>query len=396
MGGADIQASVVISAAMLVISLVLGTAMSIGWACFGRPRHALSWAIAYYLYGVEIVAVAVAAIRPDFYPALEMLEFACILCAASIVAIGARQRANLNSWTRGIGFACLSVFLIAELLRHTTHPWWLSATDGIFTSTMLLIAIAAIRPRDRAPEAAEWATIVTLVAFVLFELLLVCLDMNSRFHPDNRQLATFFTDFYLAGLTPVFVANGVAANLLIASDLAAKLRRLAASDPLTGVLNRRGFHDAAVRAIANGRRQRQPIAIVLVDIDHFKSINDRFGHTVGDRTLHFISRNLSRALRKGDLVGRIGGEEFALLLMNSSAQEAVEVMDRVRSGIAAGFFTEAMPVPVTASFGVTAVDLNGGPLEDRLAEALDQADRALYRSKLEGRNRTTLAVFAEA
>jgi diguanylate cyclase (GGDEF)-like protein len=396
MGPEDIQASVVISAAMLVISLVLGTAMSIGWACFGRPRHALSWAIAYYLYGIEIAAVAVSTIRPDLYPALEMVEFACILAAAALVAIGARQRAKLNSWARGIGITFAVIFLANEALRHSVHPWWLSATDGLFTSVMLSIAISAIRPRDREPEAAEWATMATLAVFVLFELTLVFLDMKSRFHPEDQQLASFFTDFYLAGLTPVFVANGVAANLLIASDLAVKLRALAASDPLTGVFNRRGFHDAAVRAVANGRRHRQPIAVVLVDIDHFKSINDRFGHTAGDRTLHFISRSLSRALRKGDLVGRIGGEEFALLLVNSSAEEAVEVMDRIRSGIANGFHDEAMPVPVTASFGVTAVDLGSGSAEEMLAEALDQADRALYRSKIEGRNRTTLAVLTEA
>jgi diguanylate cyclase (GGDEF)-like protein len=396
MGAEDIQASVVISAAMLVISLVLGTAMSIGWACFGRPRHALSWAIAYYLYGIEIVAVAVSTIRPDLYPVLEMVEFACILAAASLVAIGARQRAKLDSWARGIGITFAVVFLAYEVLRHSLHPWWLSATDGLFTSAMLSIAITAIRPRDREPEAAEWATMATLAVFVLFELTLVFLDMKSRFHPEDQQLASFFTDFYLAGLTPVFVANGVAANLLVASDLAAKLRTLAASDPLTGVFNRRGFHDAAVRAVANGRRHRQPIAVVIVDIDHFKSINDRFGHTAGDRTLHFISRSLSRALRKGDLVGRIGGEEFALLLVNSSAEEAVEVMDRIRSGIATGFHDETTPVPVTASFGVTAVELGGGSAEDMLAEALDQADRALYRSKIEGRNRTTLAVLTEA
>jgi diguanylate cyclase (GGDEF)-like protein len=396
MGAEDIQASVVISAAMLVISLVLGTAMSIGWACFGQPRHALSWAIAYYLYGIEIVAVAVSTIRPDLYPVLEMVEFACILAAASLVAIGARQRAKLDSWARGIGITFAVVFLAYEVLRHSLHPWWLSATDGLFTSAMLSIAITSIRPRDREPEAAEWATMATLAVFVLFELTLVFLDMKSRFHPEDQQLASFFTDFYLAGLTPVFVANGVAANLLVASDLAAKLRTLAASDPLTGVFNRRGFHDAAVRAVANGRRHRQPIAVVIVDIDHFKSINDRFGHTAGDRTLHFISRSLSRALRKGDLVGRIGGEEFALLLVNSSAEEAVEVMDRIRSGIATGFHDETTPVPVTASFGVTAVELGGGSAEDMLAEALDQADRALYRSKIEGRNRTTLAVLTEA
>jgi diguanylate cyclase (GGDEF)-like protein len=395
MGEPDIQASVVISVAMLVISLVLGSAMSIGWASFGRPRHALSWAIAYFLYGIEIMAVAVATIRPEFHPVLEMVEFACILAAASLVAIGARQRAGLPSWARGIGIAFIGVFLIAEALRHGPHPWWLSATDGLFTAAMLTIAVTAIRPRDRQPEPAEWGTMATLAVFILFELLLVFLDMKSRLHPENAGLATFFTDFYLAGLTPVFVANGVAANLLLASDLAVKLRALAANDPLTGVLNRRGFHEAALRAVANGRRHRHAITIALADIDHFKSINDRFGHTAGDRTLHFICGRLASGLRKGDLVGRIGGEEFALLLVNSNAEQAAEAMDRIRMAIAAGFSDDGAPVPVTASFGIAPVSLGGAAPEDMLAEALDHADKALYRSKVEGRNRTTLA-FAHA
>ena len=385
------QVAAVISASMLVISLILGLAMAIAWASFGRPRHALSWAIAYLLYGAEIIFVGVGTAMPSLYRLLEPFAFACVLGPAILVAIGARQRAGLPSWAGPLAAAAIAVFVVAEAFRQLHPIPWLSAADGLFTSAMLAIAIVAIRPRDRQPEPAEWVTIAALGVFILFELLLVAADMNSIAHPNDAQRHELFTNLYLSGLTPVFVANGVAAILLVASDLAARLRTLAANDPLTGVLNRRGFHEAALRAIANGRRHRHAITVVAVDIDHFKSINDRFGHTAGDRTLLFIAGRLSEGLRKGDLVGRIGGEEFALLLVNSNADQACDAMDRMRAEIAAGFRDNGAPVPVTASFGIATVALDVAPPEHLLAEALDEADRALYRSKIEGRNRTTLA-----
>lgn len=385
------QVGTIISASMLVISLVLAMAMTIAWVCFGRPRHAQSWALAYLLYGVEIIFVGVGTAIPSLYRLLEPFAFICVLAPAILVAVGARQRAGLPSWAGRLTAIATTVFIVSEAFRQFHPIPWLSAADGLFTSAMLVIAMAAIRPRDREAEPAEWVTITALGVFILFELLLVVADMNGIAHPNDTRRHDIFVNLYLGGLTPVFVANGVAAILLVASDLAARLRTLAANDPLTGVLNRRGFHEAALRAIANGRRHRHPITVVAVDIDHFKSINDRFGHTTGDRTLLFVAGRLSQGLRKGDLVGRIGGEEFALLLVNISAEQACEAMDRMRSEIAAGFRDNGAPVPVTASFGIATVALDVAPPEHLLAEALDEADRALYRSKIEGRNRTTLA-----
>ncbi len=385
------QVGVVISASMLVISLILAMAMAIAWVCFGRPRHALSWAFAYLLYGAEIIFAALGTAIPSVYSLLEPLAFGCVLAPAILVAMGARQRAGLRSWAGSLTAIAIAVFFVSEAFRHLHPIPWLSVTDGLFTSAMLAIAIAAIWPRDQLAEPAEWVTITALGVFILFELLLVVADVNSMAHPNDARRHEIFIDLYLCGLTPVFVANGVAAILLVASDLAARLRTLAANDPLTGVLNRRGFHEAALRAVSNGRRHRQAITVAAVDIDHFKSINDEFGHTAGDRTLLFVAGRLSQGLRKGDLVGRIGGEEFALLLVNSNAEQAADAMDRMRSEIAAGFRDNGAPVPVTASFGVATVAVDLAAPDQMLAEALDEADRALYRSKIEGRNRTTLA-----
>jgi diguanylate cyclase (GGDEF)-like protein len=336
-----------------------------------------------------VLSSTIGTILPTTRPVLWRAEHFFILAPAALVVVGARQRAGLPSLIRPLATAVLLIFsgtTLFDLLPYETD--FLSVTGSLFAACILPIAIAAVRPRHSTADAAEWVMIGALLAFMLFEILLVGTQLASRINP---AFAPVYNCLYLTGIMPIFIANGVAAILLLASDLAAQLRALAANDPLTSVLNRRGFHEAALRAISNGRRQRQPVAIAMADIDHFKSINDRYGHTAGDRTLHFISECLRRGLRGGDVVGRIGGEEFALLLVNSSAEQAGEAMERIRAEIAAGYCEDGAPVPVTASFGVAAVPLGGSSSEQMLADAFDQADQALYRSKIEGRNRTTLA-----
>jgi diguanylate cyclase (GGDEF)-like protein len=386
-----VQAYAIISGTMLVISLILSGAMAIAWLSLGRQSHALSWSIAYLCYGAEILAQVLEALRPSLADILGPFELLFVLAPAALVAIGARQRAALSPRYMLFVGITLAAMIIGDLPYLLPGRFgWTSATSGLFTIVMLLIAASAIMPRTRKVEPAEWAVIGAISVFVLFELLLVITDLASH-GPGHREGRELFVTLYLVGLTPVFVANGIGAILLLASDVAAQLRALAANDPLTGVLNRRGFHEAALRAVANGRRQRQAIAVAIADIDHFKSINDRHGHTAGDRTLGFVCGRLTHGLRGGDLVGRIGGEEFALLLVNSSARQAAEAMERIRIDIAASGKDNDAPAPVTASFGVASVVLGGSSPEQMLAEAMDRADKALYCSKLEGRNRITLA-----
>jgi diguanylate cyclase (GGDEF)-like protein len=386
-----VQAYAIISGTILVISLILSGAMAIVWISLGRQSHALSWSIAYLCYGIETFVQVIDATRPMTAAIIGSLELLFVLIPAALVAIGARQRASLPPRYRLFATAGLAAMLMGDLpYLFPGRMEWTSSISGLFTILMLLIAASAIMPRTRRAEPAEWAVIGAISVFALFELLLIATDLASHVpgHPERRDV---FLAVYLVGLTPVFVANGIGAILLVASDVAAQLRALAANDPLTGVLNRRGFHEAALRAVANGRRQRQSITIAIADIDHFKSINDRYGHTAGDRTLHFIAGCLSRGLRVGDVVGRIGGEEFALLLVNSSAEQASEAMERIRTEIATGYSQDGAPVPVTASFGVAAMVLGQSSHEQILADAFDRADQALYQSKVEGRNRTTAA-----
>ena len=159
-----------------------------------------------------------------------------------------------------------------------------------------------------------------------------------------------------------------------------ELKLLATRDPLTGCLNRRAFFADFETHWAAADRYAQPLACVMVDIDHFKAINDTHGHTAGDRVLQLIADTLGTMVRKTDLVCRYGGEEFCVLLPHTDLNEAAQAAERFRQAIAA---RDCAGVRVTASLGVSAVGL--GAREPR--QLLEQADRSLYAAKRSGRNR---------
>jgi len=161
-------------------------------------------------------------------------------------------------------------------------------------------------------------------------------------------------------------------------------REQATHDALTGLLSRRAILDILDRELARGRRNGTAVGIALVDIDHFKRVNDEHGHQVGDQVLVEAARRLVESRRETDAVGRIGGEEFLVILPDAETEAALSVAERLRETMAATPVpTPAGPLPLTISIGVAATT---GGLE--IADFLvSQADRALYRAKEEGRNR---------
>jgi diguanylate cyclase (GGDEF)-like protein len=167
--------------------------------------------------------------------------------------------------------------------------------------------------------------------------------------------------------------------------LRAALTHLAQTDPLTGLVNRRGFDEALAREHARGRRSGLPSALLLVDIDHFKRVNDTWGHQAGDETLRQLGDLLGGSFRAADVVGRIGGEEFAVLLVDCDPAEAAErargLCERVRTQ------ARGWQHPITVSVGV-ATSLELAP---NLAEFMASADAALYAAKAAGRDRVWIA-----
>ena len=170
-----------------------------------------------------------------------------------------------------------------------------------------------------------------------------------------------------------------------------ELTRKATYDALTGVYNRGAIFGLIDTQIARAQRLREPFAIVMIDIDHFKQINDVHGHVVGDMALRAVAETLKGSLREYDQLGRFGGEEFIIILGDVGRERALETAERLRAAVAGcGFGYEGRGIPLTISIGVTVAET----AEKRDADAfVAAADRALYRAKRAGRNRVEADEF---
>jgi two-component system, cell cycle response regulator len=175
------------------------------------------------------------------------------------------------------------------------------------------------------------------------------------------------------------------------ATLVEESRHMATTDALTGLMNRRAFMDWAIRDVRRSQRYRDPFSVVMVDVDHFKHINDKRGHNVGDIVLSHVGRLLGKALRSCDVVARWGGEEFIIALPSTPLGGAVEVAERARAELENASILDPRKerVPVTASLGASEL------LPDETFEQLvDRADRAMYAAKSAGRNRVSASTGA--
>ena len=163
---------------------------------------------------------------------------------------------------------------------------------------------------------------------------------------------------------------------------------LARTDYLTGLFNRRHFVELAERELDRAERYQRPLAMLMIDIDHFKSVNDTRGHAIGDLVLQEVARLIRAAVRAVDIVGRMGGEEFAAVLVEMDGESAREVAERVRCMVeeASIRVPEGVPVSVTISIGITHLCGRNADLDT----LLNEADAAMYSAKVSGRNRVVL------
>ena len=228
-------------------------------------------------------------------------------------------------------------------------------------------------------------------AFTLasFAFMAVLLELNR---PDAASFMDLFAQMVvIGGLLPWFAVLGghistlrrrlVEGNRRLEQALA-QIREIAIRDDLTGAFNRRHLMDLIMHQKAVADRGSYRFSLCMLDLDHFKHINDEHGHLAGDRALQAVAEILSQQVRIGDIVGRFGGEEFVVLLSETPLQAAAETAERLRQQIEE-HAADAAPagVAVTASIGVTEY-VAGEPIE----AALSRADRALYRAKAAGRN----------
>lgn len=226
-----------------------------------------------------------------------------------------------------------------------------------------------------------WTTSILTLFFSFWILLLITNDRMAPGIDTHSQSVMLSIRLSIALVTigPLMVASVMAAR----NELVHQLEELASYDHLTKLLNRRVFRQMAQERIAHLAERREPFAALMLDIDGFKSINDTHGHAAGDKVLSAFADVLRQSLRDTDLAGRLGGEEFGVLLSDCSQQQAAVIAERIRSEFERGALqlTESSAISATVSIGV------GIGNETSCLEALfSEADAALYRAKQAGRN----------
>jgi diguanylate cyclase (GGDEF)-like protein len=311
---------------------------------------------------------------------------ALLAIAYGILWCGARKFDNRN-----VSIVLASVGVVLWLIACSISPIYhrpearatVMATIGV--AYTLLVAFELWR--GRGDQAWRWPIIVLLLAHAaaipIHIPLVGALTNPDPSEPSDLDLLTFaaFESAFVC-ISMAYLFGGLAKDRITAS-----FRRASLTDPLTGVTNRRGFFEIGERLLARARFRKDPVALVIFDLDQFKYINDQFGHAIGDEVLIAFCRLASAQLRPNDLFGRLGGEEFATLLPNTAAQDAIWLAERVRVAIEAASHTvEAHTIRMTVSAGVAS--LNEGATA--LGAFLSAADNALYRAKATGRNRVEL------
>jgi diguanylate cyclase (GGDEF)-like protein len=345
-------------------------------------------------------------------PALKWWGTAYLLGAASVAlwtVAGDKLGAPLQLAMNAVGFvACGMVWNAARVFHGRTPNWpglllgaigWIAAATLLdpAASTLRMLAGAGIVSVYAALTASElwserrkslqrsWPAFAVPVMHGC--VLMLPILIGSLLRPNDPSFATSIWVTAFAVELVLYAVGTVFVIFMLVSERTVTAHKTAASmDPLTGMLNRRGFSEACSRVIDREAKAGRPVTVMIFDIDHFKSINDRFGHPAGDEMLKLFATVVTTNLRISDLSGRIGGEEFAALLP-CSLEEGVLVAERVREAFeTSGVVVDEAPVDTTVSIGVA-----GGPAGTELEVLLASADTALYQAKRGGRNRVEAA-----
>ena len=352
---------------------------------FGRQENipALKWWGTAYLLGACSVALWTLAgntFGEMFSLALNAVGFlACgMVWNASRVFHG--RKPNLP----GLALGAIAWVAAVMTLAPEASAMRMTIGAGIVAVYAALTATELWTERRRAQQR-RWPALAVPVLHGI--VLMLPILLGDLLHPDGDMapgsiwVTVFSIELVLYAVGTVFVIF-----MLVSERTVTAHKNAASMDPLTGMFNRRGFAEATSRVIEREANAGRPVTVMIFDIDHFKSINDRFGHPAGDEILKLFATVVVNSLRITDLSGRIGGEEFAALLP-CSLEEGVLAAERVREAFElSGIVDETGPVDTTVSIGVA-----GGPAGTEHEVLLAAADTALYQAKRGGRNRVEAA-----
>ena len=367
--------STLVTAATSITGL-LGVFLLVVWVQ-ERSIRAMAWWGSAYLIGAS--AVALWGMQNTNNPYLAELPNALLFIACGMIWNGARLFH---------GRRILPGALVAgAVVWLTASQWPVLAQWGngrIILSSLIIATYTFLAAVELRRERRRAMRLLAVGAPILHGMVFLSPIMVILLWPSEASADGWFAVFALQTLLYV-VGTAFVVVVMAGEKTTAQYKTAAMTDPLTGLFNRRAFFAAAHGLIAAQMRKKKPVSVLAFDLDHFKSVNDRFGHGIGDETLRLFASTASANMRTSDVIGRLGGEEFVAILPGTLA-DAVIVAERVRAAFeVAGVEISGNRIGATVSIGVA----EAGPPLAEFGDLLGRADAALYRAKHGGRNRVT-------
>lgn len=388
-----------------ILGLLLNvTALCVSWHLARPMPGTLAWFIGAAISTVSVIPLLLNLLYP--YPPLVSAHNAGVAIGGAVVVAGVYLFFGKHPPWR------IMLFLIMGFMA--VHSWYLYIDyDVIVRTTTTSLALAAIyllgawrltiEPWTGSRLARIYASVgwwsMTLAMALRAILAATNIGIGSAKVPAMEANITYLLVFIVAPITVTAALLGLimmtvrrladerGQALADAREAAEHFRELATYDSLTGAYNRRLFMDRANEELSQSRRNGQTFSLLLIDLDQFKRINDSYGHASGDEALRYTARCVRNALRDYDVFGRLGGEEFAVILTGVDQAQALQVSNRLLETMAAGTICHDK-----YSFGIT---MSGGVATARAGDTIESllsaADVALYRAKDTGRNRIELA-----
>ncbi len=370
----------------IYVEAILGLLLLFVWVQNTAIRAVAWWGFAHLIRAASIVLFGMYGAAPDLIT-IDLAN-ALLFTSFAVTWTGARLFDGRPAEPVYLVTGAVLWLLICRLpvLAEAVEVRALIAT-GIITTYTWLTAYEFWRGRSE-PLVSRWPAIFMLFAHGSLFLLRTPLVSVLPWSVTNRVYGSVWLT--VLSFEALLFTISIAFILLAMAKERTELRHRTAAmvDPLTGIANRRSFMQDAAHLVKRHVANPRPTAVLLIDLDHFKSINDRFGHALGDRTLEIFALTARHSVRSTDLLGRLGGEEFAAVLADTTREKAAAVAERIRSSFAhAALEVDNHPVGATVSIGV--VHCQDAVLD--VHELLAQADQALYCAKENGRNRVEIA-----
>ncbi|MGJ8662224.1 MAG: diguanylate cyclase [Marinicella sp.] len=349
-----------------------------------KKSYVLMWALFYFFAAINGVLNA----ANDLFPNRNLywvIVNAVSLITQALALAGFRMRAGRVPFPNSILAYFMTIELLVIWFTFFMPHMGLRMVFIPFSGGLVVAAIAYEIFRENRPlRLAEKSAIVLFLLYSVVQFVAGTFALLQGAEREESYLTLYFQTNFL--FMPAFFAGlGLFTLLILVDDLAGKLKRQAITDYLTGLLNRRGFKLHADLLIKQQHQIGASMAVIVADIDHFKKINDQYGHQIGDEVLQHVSKWMRKLLIPPAVMGRTGGEEFAVLVPVADINAAKQLAEHLCLQLSKQSKDTNPNLHITGSFGVAMI-------KDNLEQTIIQADQAMYLAKTNGRNRVEVHV----